>query len=184
MHEQIIKATEPEFEKALDFVQKKIAGFRTGRASSAIVENIQVEVFGQTMPLKQLAAISLPSARQISIQPWDKSYIESIERAIQREGAGLSPIVAEETLIINLPPMSEELRKELVKSIIQIEEGAKQTIRKYRDEAWSDIQAKTREGHIREDDKFKAKDDLQKIADKYNKKIEELISRKKAEIEG
>lgn len=184
MYEEIIKSIEPEFEKALDFVQKKASGFRSGRASAALVENIQVEVFGQMMPLKQLAAISLPGARQISIQPWDRSYIEAIERAIQREGSGLSPIVADEAIIINLPPMSEELRKELVKAIIQTEEGGKQTIRKFRDQAWSEIQEKTREGLIREDDKFKAKEKLQETADKYNKKIEELISRKKAEIEG
>ncbi len=184
MYEQIIKSIEPEMEKALDFVQKKIAGFRTGRASSALVENVLVEVFGQTMPLKQLAAISVPGARQISIQPWDRSYLEAIEKAIQREGSGLSPVIDRESIIINLPQMSEELRKELVKAVIQTEEGAKQTIRKFRDEAWSDIQVKTREGLIREDDKFKAKDKLQELVDKYNKKIDELISRKKAEIEG
>lgn len=184
MYEQIIKSMEPEFDKAVDFVQKKISGFRTGRASPAIVENIQVEIFGQMMPLKQLAAISVPSGRQLSIQPWDKSYVEAIEKAIQREGSGLSPIVDRESIIINLPQMSEELRNELIKAIVQTEEGAKQTIRKYRDTAWSQIQEKTREGVIREDDKFRAKDKLQETVDKYNKKIEDLISRKKAEIEG
>jgi ribosome recycling factor len=80
--------------------------------------------------------------------------------------------------------MSEELRKELVRSLSQVENGAKETIRKYRDAAWSDIQAKTREGLIREDDKFKAKEKLQEIADKYSDKIDELVSRKKTEIEG
>jgi len=184
MHEQIIKSTEPEMDKVVNFVQSKIAGFRTGRASPALVENIQIECFGQMMPLKQLAAISVPSARQLSIQPWDRSYLESIEKSIAREGAGLSPVVDKDTIIINLPQMSEELRKELIRAIAQINDDAKKTIRKYRDEAWTDIQNKTREGLIREDDKFKAKDKLQEIVDKYNKKIDELIDRKKAEIEG
>jgi ribosome recycling factor len=184
MYEQIIKEKEPEMEKVVNFVTQKISSFRTGRASPALVESIQAECFGQMMPIKQLAAISVPSARQLSIQPWDKSYMEAIEKAILREGAGLSPVVKGDEIIINMPPMSEELRKELSKAISQINDDAKRTIRKYRDEAWSDIQDKTREGLIREDDKFKAKDKLQEVVDKYNKKIDDLIDRKKAEIEG
>lgn len=184
MYEQIIKEAEPEMDKVVNFVTQKVAGFRTGRASPALVENIQVECFGQMMPLKQLAAISVPSARQLSIQPWDKSYIESIEKAILREGSGLSPVIQGEAVIISMPAMSEELRKELSKAISQVNDDAKRTIRKYRDEAWSDIQEKTREGLIREDDKFKAKDKLQEVVDKYNKKVDDLIDRKKKEIEG
>lgn len=171
-------------EKVVDFVTKKISSFRTGRASPVLVENIQAECFGQMMPIKQLAAISVPSARQLSIQPWDKSYIEAIEKAILREGSGLSPVVQGDAIIINMPQMSEELRKELSRVISQIDDDAKRTVRKYRDEAWSDIQEKTREGLIREDDKFRAKDKLQEVVDKYNKKVDDLIDRKKAEIEG
>lgn len=184
MYEQIVKSVEPEMDKVVNFVTQKIAGFRTGRASPALVENIQAECFGQMMPIKQLAAISVPSARQLSIQPWDKSYVESIEKAILREGSGLSPVVQGDAIIINMPQMSEELRKELAKAISQVNDDARRTIRKYRDEAWSDIQNKTREGAIREDDKFKAKDKLQDLVDRYNKKIDDLIDRKKAEIEG
>jgi len=184
MYEQIIKSIEPELDKALDFLSKKIAGFRTGRASPAIVENIQVECFGQMMPLKQLAAISVPNARQLSIQPWDRSYLEPIEKAITREGSGFSPVTQGDAVIINMPQMSEELRKELSKAISTVNDDAKRTIRKYRDEAWSEIQEKTREGLIREDDKYKAKDRLQEAVDKYNTKIDELVERKKVEIEG
>jgi len=184
MYEQIIKEKEPEMDKVIDFVTKKIASFRTGRATPALIENIQAETFGQMMPIKQLAAISVPNARQLSIQPWDSSYIEAIEKAILREGAGLSPVVSGDAIIINMPQMSEELRKELSKALSQINDDAKRTIRKNRDEAWSDIQDKTREGLIREDDKFKAKDKLQEMVDKYNKKIDDLIDRKKVEIEG
>jgi len=94
------------------------------------------------LPIKQLGAISLLSPRQIIIQPWDRSYIESIERALVRESLGLSPIVEGTNIIINLPPMSEELRKEMIKTIAQVEDNAKRTIRKFRDEAWSEIQEK------------------------------------------
>lgn len=184
MYTEIIKSIEPELEKALDFAQKKVASFRTGRANPALIEDIKVECFGDLLPIKQVAAISVQSARQLIIQPWDRSYIESIEKAISREVGGLSPKVEGNSIIINLPPMSEELRKELSRSLSQIENSAKETIRKYRDQAWSDIQAKTREGLVREDDKYKAKDKLQEVVDRYNKKIDEFVSRKKVEIEG
>lgn len=184
LHEDIIKSIEPELEKAVDFVQKKMASVRTGRATPALVEDIKADCFGEMMPIKQLAAISVASAKQLIIQPWDKSYVESIEKAIMREASGLSPVNDGGNIIINVPPMSEELRKELVKVIVQTEDGAKKTIRKFRDEAWSDIQNKTREGLIREDDKFRAKDKLQELVDKYNKKIDEFVERKKAELQG
>ncbi|MDD5569098.1 MAG: ribosome-recycling factor [Candidatus Pacebacteria bacterium] len=184
LHEEIIKSIEPELEKAADFVQKKMASFRTGRATPALVENIVADCFGEPLPIKQLGVISVLSARQLRIEPWDRSYIESIEKALLRDSAGISPAVEGNSVIVNVAPMSEELRKEFVHSIAQTEDGAKKTIRKFRDEAWSDIQDKTREGLIREDDKFRAKDKLQEIVDKYNKKIDEMISRKKAELEG
>lgn len=184
MYEEIIKKTEPELEKAVDFVQKKLAAVRTGRASPTLVEDIKADCFGEMLPIKQLGAISVPSPRQIMIQPWDRSYIESIEKALAREASGLSPVVEGPNIIINLPSMSEELRKEMVKIIFQAEDNAKKTIRKFRDEAWSEIQEKTREGLVREDDKFRAKDKLQELVDKYNKKIDEMVERKKKELEG
>jgi len=184
MYIEIIKAKESEFEKALDFAQKKVASFRTGRANAALVEDIKVECYGDMLPIKQLAAISSPSGKQLMVQPWDRSYLEPIEKALSREMSGLSTRMEGASIVITIPPMSEEFRKELSRSLAQVENGAKETIRKYRDEAWSEIQAKTREGLIREDDKFKAKDKLQEAIDKYNKKIDEIISRKRAEIEG
>jgi len=183
MHEEILKKIEPELEKAVDFVQKKLSSVRTGRATPALVEDIKADCFGDMLPIKQLGAISTPSPRQIMIQPWDRSYIEAIEKALMREASGLSAVVEGPNIIINLPSMSEELRKELIKAISLTEEGAKQTIRKFRDEAWSEIQEKTREGLIREDDKFKSKDKLQELVDKYNGKIDELVEKKNKELE-
>lgn len=184
LYEDIVKSIEPELEKAADFVQKKLASVRTGRANPALVEDIKADCFGEMMPIKQLAAISVASAKQLVIQPWDRSYIEAIEKAIMREASGFSPVTEGGNIIINVPPMSEELRKELVKVVVQTDDGAKKTIRKFRDEAWSQIQDKTREGLVREDDKYRAKDKLQEIVDKYNKKIDDLIERKKAELQG
>jgi len=184
MYEKIIENVGPNMDKVMDFLTKKLSSFRTGRATPALVENVSVDCFGQVMKIQQLGAISLPSARQISIQPWDISYISLIEKAIVKEVPGLSPVVVGNNIIINMPQMSEELRKEISKAVSQVNDDAKKTVRKYRDEAWTEVQDKTREGLISEDDKFRAKDKLQEIVDKYNKKIDELISRKKAEIEG
>ena len=184
MYQQIIDKIKPEMDKVIDFATKKLGGFRTGRASPALVGNIQVDCFGQTMPISQLGSISVPSSRQLSIQPWDQSYLPLIEKAILNEASGLSPATVGEVIMINLPQMSEELRKEIIKGVSQVNDDAKKTIRKYRDEAWGEIQEKTREGLIREDDKFKGKDKLQDLVDNYNKKIDELVERKKKEIEG
>lgn len=184
MYQQIIDNIKPEMDKVIDFTTKKLGSFRTGRASPALVENIQVDCFGQVMPISQLGSISVPSARQLSIQSWDVTYLPLIEKAILNEASGLSPATVGESIMINLPQMSEELRKEIIKSVSQVNDDAKKTIRKYRDEAWGEIQNKTREGLIREDDKFKGKDKLQDLVDVYNKKIDELIERKKKEIEG
>jgi ribosome recycling factor len=184
MYQQIIDKIKPEMDKVIDFTNKKLGSFRTGRASPALVENIQVDCFGQVMPISQLGSISVPSARQLSIQPWDPTYLPMIEKAILNEASGFSPATVGEVIMINLPQMSEELRKEIIKSVSQVNDDAKRTIRKYRDEAWGEIQDKTREGLIREDDKFKGKDKLQDLVDDYNKKIDELIDRKKKEIEG
>jgi len=156
---------------------------RTGRASPAMVDDIVVECFGQRFPLKQLAAISTPELKQILIQPWDKSYIEGIIKALENTGSLSNPIVDKDVIRINLPPLNEEFRKNLIRLISEKQEEARKTIRRWREEAWDEIQEKFREGKIREDDKFRAKDEIQDLIDEYNEKIEEIGERKKKEIE-
>jgi ribosome recycling factor len=141
-----------------------------------------VDCFGQKMSLKSLASITLQGSRQIIIQPWDKSYLEPIEKAIYKSGSGLSPITDKDSVRINFPSLTEEFRKDLLRIISDKKEEARKTIRKWRDEAWKQIQDKFKEGEIGEDDKFRAKDDLQELVDEYNKKIEEVAERKNQEI--
>lgn len=184
MYKEIIESIKPELEKVVVFVQQKVSSLRTGRANPAIIENVLVDCFGSKMPLKQLGAISILDARKLRIQPWDKTYIEPIEKAILKETSGLSPLVDSEGLIINLPDISEDLRKEMTKTVGQIDDNAKKTIRKWRDDAWGKIQEQTREGLIREDDKFRAKDELQKVIDSYNEKIDQMVNNKKEELKG
>ncbi|OGZ18805.1 MAG: ribosome recycling factor [Candidatus Nealsonbacteria bacterium RBG_13_42_11] len=182
MHKEIIQKIKPELDKVVSFYDKELAKIRTSRATPSLVEDVVVDCFNQKFPLKQLAAISTPGARQILIQPWDKSYLEGIVAALGKTGVGASPIVDKDVIRINLPPLTEEYRKDLVKVISEKEEQAKRTVRKWREEAWSEIQVKEREGEIREDDKFRAKDELQKLIDEYNEKIENLGEKKRKEI--
>lgn len=182
MYKEIIEKIRPDLDKAIAFLDSELAKIRTGRATPALVENVACECFGQYFPLKQLATISIPEPKQILIQPWDSSYIDGIAKALSKTGVGANPIVDREGIRINLPPLSEEYRKELLRLVSQKQEETKKTIRKWRDRAWDEIQEKARKGEIREDDKYRGKDELQKLVDEYNEKIEEMIEKKKKEI--
>jgi ribosome recycling factor len=181
-YQEIIKNIKPELDKVINFLERELAKIRTSRATPALVEDIVVECFNQKFPLKQLAAISIPEPKQILIQPWDKSYIEGIVRALENTGIGANPIVDKEAIRINLPSLTQDYRKELLHLISEKQEEARRTIRKWREDAWSGIQEGFREGKIREDDKFKAKDELQDLVDEYNGKVEELGEKKKKEV--
>ena len=181
-YKQVTNKIKPEIDKVVSFLERELTKIRTGRASASLVEDIVVDCFGSKMPLKQLAAISSPEPKQITIQPWDKSYIEPIEKAITRSSLGTSPVVDRDIIRISLPPVTEDYRKTLLRMISEKQEEAKKTIRHWRGEAWEEVQEKTKEGEIREDDKFRAKDELQKIVDEYNKKVDEIGERKKREI--
>ncbi len=181
-YKDIIQKIKPELEKSVSFLEREISKLRTGRASPSLVEDLVVECFGQKFPLKQLAAISSPEPKQIIIQPWDKSYLEPIEKAISGASLNFSPIVDKDIIRISLPSMSEEYRKDLLRLLSQKQEETKKTIRRWRDQVWDEIQDKARDGEIREDDKFRAKDDLQKMVDECHEKIEEMGEKKKKEV--
>ncbi len=182
MYKEIIEKIKPELEKVISFLEGELTKIRTGRASPSLVENTIVECFNQKFPLKQLAAISSQGPKQIIIQPWDKSYIEPIEKALSKSNLGTSPIVDKDLIRISLPPLSDEYRKSLLRIISEKQEESRKTIRRWREQVWYEIQEGFKNKEIREDDKFRAKDELQKLVDKYNEKVEEMVERKKKEI--
>lgn len=181
-YKEVISGVRPEMDKIVAFFEGELAKIRTGRANPSLVEDVVVDVFGQKFPLKQLAAISVPEPKQISIQPWDKSYVEGIVSALQKTGIGSNPVVDREAIRINLPPMTDEYRKDLFRIISGKQEEARQSIRRWREQAWEEIQEQAKSGKIREDDKFRAKEDLQKLVEEHNKKIEDSGEKKKKEI--
>ncbi|MBU3942889.1 ribosome recycling factor [Patescibacteria group bacterium] len=182
MYKEIIERIKPEMEKTISFLERELAKLRAGRASISLVEDIVVDCFGQRFPLKQLASISSPEPKTIIIQPWDKSYMEGIQQGLEKSSIGASPIVDKDVIRITLPPLSDEYRKTLARVLSEKQEEARKTIRHWRGEAWEEVQEKTKEGEIREDDKFRAKDELQKLVDQYNKKIDEMGKKKEQEI--
>lgn len=182
MYKEIINKIKPELDKTIAFLEREVSKVHTGRASPALVEDVVVECFGEKFPLKQLAALSTPEPKVIVVQPWDKSYVEPIEKAISQVGMGLSAVVDKEVIRISLPPLSDEYRKNLARLLSEKQEESRKTIRRWREEAWREIQDKAKEKLIREDDKFKAKDDLQDLVEEYNKKIDEIGEKKKKEV--
>lgn len=183
-YKDIIDKIRPELEKAVGFLEKELQKIRTERATPSLVENIEVDCFGKKFPLKQLATISVSQSREIVIQPWDKSYIEEIVKSLEKNTSiGAAPVVEKNLIRIRLPSLSEEFRKDLIHFAFEKQEIVKKTIRRWRDEAWREIQDAEREGKISEDDKFKGKDELQELIDECHEKIEKMIENKKKEIE-
>lgn len=182
MTDEIIKRSEPQFEKAIEFLKEELGKLRTGRASASLVENLSVDYYGAKSPLKQIASINVPEARTIAITPWDRDSLVNIEKAIRDSQMGLNPINDGQLIRINIPALNEERRKELVKVLNQNAENARITVRKIRESIWEEIQEDEKAGKISEDDKFSGKEKLQKTVDEYNAKIEELREKKEGEI--
>ncbi len=182
MYKESIEKIKPELEKVVEFFRREMQSIRSGKASPSLIEDLVVDCFGSKLPLKQLASISCPEPRQLLVQPWSREYLEGIEKALQRADLGTSPIIDGEMIRINLPPVTGETREKLIIQVSQKGEEVFQTIRKWRDEAWKEIQEKFHQKEISEDDKFKSKDELQEMIDEYHEKIEELKERKRKEI--
>lgn len=182
MYTEILNNKRQEFEKAIEHFKEELNQLRTGRASSALVENLLVDYYGAKSPLKQVASISVPEPRTIVISPWDKGSLVNIEAAIRESQLNLNPMNDGQVVRINIPALNEERRRELVKVLNQKTEEAKISVRRIREEIWSEIQSLEKEGKIGEDDKFIGKDKLQEVVDSYNKKIEEIREKKEGEI--
>jgi ribosome recycling factor len=182
MKSAFVNEKEPEFAKAIDFLKAELATLRTGRAQSSLVEQIQADYYGVKTPLIQIAQIAVPEPRMITIQPYDRSALKEIEKAIQASSLGINPVNDGAVIRLVIPSMTEERRKELVKIVAQYAEKARVAVRQIREDAVKAIQKMEKDGNISEDDKISAKEDLQKIVDKYNEEIKTLSSAKEKEV--
>ncbi len=182
MYKDLINKIKPDINKIIEHLKGELGSLQVGRATPALVENIEVECYGNRLPIKQLASINVPEPRMIIIQAWDMSILKDIEKAIRTERPGMSPVVDGEIIRVNIPSLNEERRKELSSILADKLEQARIAIRLRREKVWKEVQDLTRESKIREDDKFRAKDELQKLIDEYNEKIEEMGKSKEKEI--
>ncbi len=178
----ILKETEGKMAKALDAVSREFATIRTGRASSALLEGIKVEYYGTPTPLKQLASINTPDPKLLVIQPWDPNVLPDIERAIAKSELGLAPLNDGKHIRISIPPLSTERREELSKLAHKQAEEGRISIRTIRHSAKEGIEKLFKDKSVPEDEKFKGLDDLQKLTDRYHKKVDEILGAKEADL--
>jgi ribosome recycling factor len=181
MHEAIA-AADPKMQRAIEAMERDFAGIRTGRASTALVERITVEYYGTQTPLNQVAGISTPDAHLIVIQPWDRSVLSAIEKAITRSDIGLTPNVDGTVVRLNVPPLTEERRHELVKQIRRRAEEARVEVRNHRREAADALKKALRAGDLSEDEERRELEALQRVTDRQIEGIDARVDRKEAEI--
>ncbi|MBI4760502.1 MAG: ribosome recycling factor [Chloroflexota bacterium] len=182
MIKDILNDAETRMRGALSVLHDDLAGIRTGRASPALVERLQVEYYGTPTPLQQLASISVPEPRSLMIKPFDASTLKAIEKAILASDLGLTPNSDGKALHLNLPPLTEERRRELVKHMHHRLEEARIAIRNIRRDALNDMREFEKEKLISEDELERGEADLQKLTDKFIEEIAEQGRKKEAEI--
>jgi ribosome recycling factor len=182
MNLDIISERENEFEQAVGYLKQELATLRTGRASSALVEHLQIEYYGAMTELLAIAQIAVPEPRQIVIQPYDKNALKDIEKAIQQSNIGINPVNDGAVIRLNIPSMTEERRKELAKSVAQASEKTRVAVRNIREDLWKEIQRMEKDGEISEDDKIAGKEELQEVVDKWNAEIKKIAEAKEQEV--
>ncbi|HET6489421.1 MAG TPA: ribosome recycling factor [Syntrophales bacterium] len=182
MTDLIFSGMKDDMDKSLKFLEKSFSKLRTGRASLALLDGIKVEYYGVPTPINQVASLSVPESRLIQISPWDTSVIPNIEKAIQKSELGLNPINDGKIVRINIPVLTEERRKELVKVVKKMAEEGKVKLRNLRRDANEELKKLKKDGDIAEDELFKYQADVQKLTDDYIEKTDKILQTKEKEI--
>jgi len=180
-HELLIEC-EKSMGKALERLEKELAGIRTGKATPSLLDTVRVEAYGSTMSLKELANITAPEPRLLVVQPWDKNLIPAIEKAIMTSDLDLNPANDGTFIRIPIPQLTEERRKKLVKLVHKLAEEGRIAIRQVRRDTNSKIKKMEKEGEMSEDDAHKLLDEVQETTDRFNKFIDEVLEKKEKEI--
>ncbi len=182
MVEEVFKDVRSRMEKALEILREDLKALRTGRASPALLEKVKVEYYGTLVPLNQLASITAPEPRLLVVRPWDSSALAAIEKAILKSDLGLTPMNDGKVIRINIPRLTEERRKELVKVLSKRLEEAKIAVRNCRRDGLEQLKELQDEKLISEDEFFRARDKLDELTEEMIEKIEEIGEAKKKEI--
>lgn len=182
MLNQVYQEMERKMAKAAEALKAEFAGIRTGRANPALLEGIRVQSYGALVPLNQVAGVSVPEPRLLVIQPWDKSALSEIEKAILKSELGLTPMNDGRVIRLPIPPLTEERRRELSKVVKKMAEDHKVAVRNIRREANDEIKKLEKDKKISEDDSKKALEKTQELTDKAIKGIDEVLAKKEKEI--
>ena len=180
--DDILLEAEEKMGKTEEVVVNEFSGIRTGKASPGLVENVQVDVYGSTMRIRELAGITTPEARVIMIQPWDAGTVHAIEKAIQKANLGLNPAVDQKRIRIILPELSTERRNEFVKIVRKLSEDGRVAVRHVRRDAMEHLKKLAKDGELREDEEKAAEKEIQKLTDQYIAKIDQHLAHKEKEI--
>ena len=182
MIEETLQETRDRMAKSISSLKTDLQRVRTGRASASLLDGIRVDYYGTPTPVSQMATVSVPESRLITIQPWDVTVIKTLEKAILKSDLGLTPSSDGKMIRIAIPPLSEQRRKELAKVVHKTSEECKVALRNIRRDANELIKGFKKDGDISEDDAFKAQDQVQKITDEYIQRVDEVYKAKEKEV--
>ena len=182
MIESIYQEARDRMAKSIDALNNELKRVRTGRASISLLDGIRVDYYGTSTPLNQVASLSVPESRLITVQPWDATAIKEIEKAVLKSDLGLAPANDGKIIRIAIPPLTQERRKELVKVVNKTCEEYKVAVRNVRRDCNELIKGLKKDGDVAEDEAFKAQEQVQKITDEHIRKIDDIYKRKEKEI--
>ncbi len=182
MIEEASAAAEGRMKKTIEAVAHQLASIRTGKATPSILESLRVDYYGTSTPIQQVASISAPEARLLVVQPWDKTVVPEVAKAIQASDLGLNPQVEGQVIRIPIPPLSEERRKDLVKLVKKYGEEGKVALRNIRRDVNDELKKADKAKEISEDQMHDGFDKIQKLVEKYSKNIDDLIAKREAEV--
>lgn len=178
----VLKDIESRMTAALETLAREFGSVRTGRASAGLLETVRVDYYGTPTPVTQMASVSVPDARTLVIQPWEGGQLQAIEKAILKSDLGLTPVNDGKTIRLVMPPLTEERRKQLAKTVHKLAEDARIAVRNIRREANDKLKALARDKKLAEDEERRAHDQVQKTTDKYIARVDELLKKKEQEI--
>jgi ribosome recycling factor len=182
MISEIKKATDTKMQKSLESYKNSLAKIRTGRAHAGILDHVQVDYYGASMPINQISTITVTDATTVTVQPWEAKMAGNIEKAIRDAGLGLNPVSSSSVIRVPMPALTQERRKELIKVVKVEAEEAKVSVRNIRRDANSDLKTQLKDKLITEDDEKRTQDEVQKLTDKFIAEIDRLTTEKEKEL--
>jgi ribosome recycling factor len=178
----VLKDLETRMTSALELLSREFAAVRTGRASTALLDTVRADYYGTATPVSQMASVSVPDARTIVIQPWESGQLGAIEKAIMKSDLGLTPVNDGKVIRLTMPPLTEERRKQLAKSVHKIAEDSRVAIRNVRREANDKLKSMAKDKKVSEDEERRGHDQIQKATDRFIARVDELLKKKEQEI--